>query len=181
MKQPIAGVTPPELKEAVIMTVWPSIAALSEGRMFGRLYQIRWGWGIATVGNLIALLSIPLVLPLFLSRFAFGVTKELPWGLGKIIPVPNRLMMRRYVLTNRRVLVQRGLTPVDEAWVELDRFDTIDIEVLPGQDWYPAGNLIFRRGTVETFRLDGVPRPETFRQTCLKAHIGYVGVQKTLG
>ena len=87
----------------------------------------------------------------------------------------------RYTLTNRRVVIQRGLMPVDEIWIELDRFDTIDIEVLPGQEWYHAGNLLFRRGQIETIRLTGVPRPETFRQTCLKARMGYVGVKQAVG
>jgi len=62
---------------------------------------------------------------------------------------------------------------VPERWVELSRFDAIDVIVRPGQAWYPAGDLIFRKGQVETFRLEGVSRPETFRQTCLKAHHGY--------
>jgi hypothetical protein len=37
---------------------------------------------------------------------------------------------------------------------------------------------VFRLGQTETFRIAGVPRPETFRQTCLKANMSFVGVQK---
>jgi hypothetical protein len=33
---------------------------------------------------------------------------------------------------------------------------------------------------VETFRLEGVSRPEAFRSTCMKAHMGYVGVKKAM-
>jgi hypothetical protein len=62
--------------------------------------------------------------------------------------------------------------------VSLDRFDAIDIVVEPGQAWYKAGDLVFRQGAVETFRIWGVPRPETFRQTILKANMSFVGVQK---
>jgi hypothetical protein len=91
------------------------------------------------------------------------------------------MIIRRYTLTNQRVMVQRGLKSTAESWVELDRFDAIEVEVLPGQEWYPAGNLIFRRGPIETFRLDGVSRPETFRQTCLKARMGYVGTRQAMG
>jgi hypothetical protein len=184
LSPPIAGVTPPELKEAVVMTVWPSIAAMPLGRWLGRLYQIRWGYGVLTVGHLIALLSIPLALFLVLGRFLHGFLADIEFlGLGKFVQtfVPQDLIIRRYTLTNKRVLVQRGLKATPESWVELDRFDTIDVEVLPGQDWYPAGNLIFRRGPIETFRLDGVLRPETFRQTCLKARMGYVGVRQAMG
>jgi hypothetical protein len=35
---------------------------------------------------------------------------------------------------------------------------------------------VFRLGQTETFRIAGVQRPETFRQTCLKAHQSFVGV-----
>ncbi len=184
LNPPIAGVAPPELKEALIMTVWPSIGAMPLGRLLGRLYQIPWGFSVFTVGHLIALLSIPLAILLVLGRFLNGMLTDVEvLGLGKLAQavIPQDMIIRRYTLTNRRIVVQRGLKATAESWVELDRFDTIDVEVLPGQEWYPAGNLIFRRGQIETFRLDGVSRPETFRQTCLKARAGYVGVKESLG
>lgn len=183
MNPPIAGVSPPEVSEAVVMTVWPSIAAMGIGRFLGRLYGIDWGWGVLTVGNIIALLSIPLAAFLVVGRFLHGFLTDIRFlNLGRffLLFIPSSLIIRRYTLTNKRVLVQRGLRAINESWVELDRFDTIDVEVLPGQEWYPAGNLIFRRGPIETFRLDGVCRPETFRQTCLKARMGYVGVKQAM-
>jgi hypothetical protein len=161
MKQAIAGVLPAGVGEATIMMVWPSIAATSIGRFFGRQYGIRAGLGFVTIGNLIALASIPLMLPLYFAR-------KFP------------LWMQRYRLTNRRVIIERGIHGRPEQYVDLDRFDQIEVVVLPGQEWYPAGDLVFRRGTIETFRLRGVLRPETFRQTCLKAHHAYVGVRKAM-
>jgi hypothetical protein len=121
------------------------------------------------LGNLIALMSIPIALPLYflkvLPRISiFGI--EL-WGGGW-----------RYRLTNRRVMVERGLTFTVEKHVDLDRFDSIAIDVRPGQAWYTAGDLVFSLGTTETFRLEAVPYPEAFRSTCLKAHFGYVGAQQ---
>jgi hypothetical protein len=82
-----------------------------------------------------------------------------------------------YRLTNRRVVVE-SLFGGELNGVSLDRFDTIETVVEPGQAWYKAGDLVFRQGAVETFRIWGVPRPETFRQTCLKARMSYVGVQQ---
>ena len=73
-----------------------------------------------------------------------------------------------------------GFIPKVQRFVDLDRFDTIETVILPGQQWYHAGDLVFRRGGVETFRLAGVSRPESFRHTCLKARMSYVGVQKAL-
>jgi hypothetical protein len=117
---------------------------------------------------------------LVLGRFLHGFLTDIQlFGLGKVFLsiVPAWLIIRRYTLTNRRVVIQRGLRTVEESWVELDRFDSIEVEVLPGQEWYKAGNLLFRRGQIETFRLDGISRPETFRQTCLKAQMGYIGAR----
>jgi hypothetical protein len=64
--------------------------------------------------------------------------------------------------------------------IELDRFDTIEIDCKPGQAWFAAGDLVFKRGDVEAFRLEGVSRPESFRHTCLKSHMSYVGVKQAL-
>jgi hypothetical protein len=55
------------------------------------------------------------------------------------------------------------------------------VDVRPGQEWYPAGDLIFKKGQVETFRLPGVSRPESFRQTCLKARQSFDAVKKLTG
>jgi len=43
-----------------------------------------------------------------------------------------------------------------------------------------AGDLIFRLGATETFRLEAVSRPEAFRQVCLKSHRAYVGVKQAI-
>ena len=173
MKQAIAGVAPASSDEVTSMVVWPGITALSTpplGRLgctLGRLYRLRLGVGsILTLGNLFALISIPIALQMFLFGLLPGIA-------------------RRYVLTNRRVVVQKKKLSwsapwVDEMAVGLDNFNVIDVVVLGGQDWYPAGDLIFRNGDVETLRLVGVKRPETFRRTCLKAHASYVGVREVL-
>ncbi len=157
-KQSIAGVTPAETREATVMTVFPTLSATAPGRLIGRLCRIQAGFGFFNLGKLFALLLIPFAIGLFAFMLAPGV-------------------IRRYRLTNRRVVVQKGLRKIDERWVDFDRFDTIDIEILPGQQWYPAGELIFRRGPIETFRLSGVSRPETFRRTCLAARQGYLGAR----
>lgn len=160
MKQAITGVTPSQLGEATIMTVWPSISALGIGRWIGRMCMAG-GKSPWAIGKLFAVLLIPVAINVFFHMLT-------PWGA------------RRYRLTNRRVIVEKGLKPVLDRAVEFDRFDAIDVEVRPGQQWFPAGDLVFKKGAVETFRLDGVPRPETFRQTCLKARQSFEGVKKAV-
>jgi hypothetical protein len=154
----ISGVVPPRVAEATVMTVYPSVASTTLGQTLGRLYRIKSGVGPVSIGRLSLLATIPLGLMLYLSL-------RLPWAI------------RRYRLTNRRVCIERGVNPQVEQYVDLDRFDAIDVVVAPGQEWYAAGDLIFRRGQIETLRLPGVSRPESFRQTCLKVRQSYVSVQ----
>jgi hypothetical protein len=158
---------PGEEEEVTVMTVWPSVAAmrlgpLNMGKILGRLYSIKAGAYIFTVGNLCCLLSIPVALILYLKR------------IGPFVAI-------RYRVTNRRIIVERGLQAKEEKSVDLDRFDAVDIDVEPGQEWYDAADLVFRQGDVETFRLEGVSRPAAFRQVCLKSHQAYVGVKEALG
>lgn len=159
MKQAISGVSPPSGVESTIMTVWPSIGRTPFGQTLGRLYGIKAGIGnVLTVGNLIALASIPQALALFFLSIA-------PWSC------------LRYRLTNRRVVIERGFNAKVDKEVSLDNFDTIEVEVAPGQEWYPCANLIFSKGKIETFRIDGVPHHEGFRRACLNAQRGFAGVK----
>lgn len=160
MKQAIPGVVPPGVAEATIHVIRPSMAAYPVGRFIGRMCSIQAGvGGILTVGNLMALALIPLALAIYLRNLG-------PW------------FACRYRLTNRRLILERGMTNEPERWVSLDDFDNIEIKTLPGQEWYPAGELIFRKGTIETFRLSGVRNPEAFRQVCLKAQRAHSSVKK---
>src|SRR3989304_3949128 len=84
---------------------------------------------------------------------------------------------RRYTLTNRRIIIRRGLQPLDEKWVDLDGFDLIEMQVLPGQEWLHAGELIFKLGQSEVLRLSGVSRPEVFRKVCLTAQNAFLSVR----
>jgi hypothetical protein len=164
MKQAIAGVTPAAMKEVTVMTVWPSVARFAPARIAAdTLFGIKLGAMTFTLGNLIALMLAPLGALLYLAAVAPGIGT-------------------RYRVTNRRVIVERGMIGSKEGKsIRLDGFDRIDLEVLPGQGWYDAGELIFRQGDTEVFRLPGVSRPEAFRQVCLKSRTAFVGVQQALG
>ena len=162
MKQAIAGVAAPESEEVTAMVVWPSIAATPAGRLVGRLAAVEVGVGrFFTLGKLLAVASIPLALAAF------------AW---KLMP----FVARRYRLTNRRIVIQKGLSAVDVRSIGLDGFDEIEIEVLPGQKWLRAGEMVFRQDHREVLRLSGVGRPESFRRTCLKARTALVSVREVL-
>ena len=162
MIQPIAGVTPAELTEVTCRVVWPTIGATSLGRFVGRLAGIQLGLGgVFTLGNLLALATIPLSLAVFCWQL-------MPYG------------RRCYTLTNRRIIIRKGVRAVDQRWISLDDFDAIDIEVLPGQQGLHAGDLVFRRGGIEVLRLAGVSRPETLRQVCLTVRTALVSVRNVV-
>ncbi|MBX3434576.1 MAG: PH domain-containing protein [Pirellulales bacterium] len=174
MGQAIPGVVPDTEREVTIMTVWPSLGATAYGRWWGRLLQNKFGisvFGIPiTLGRIMALASIPFILPVYFHM----LVPRLP---GVVFGFPNPAC-RRYRLTNRRVVVEQPFGGGEQQSVSLDRFDSVTVEVLPGQEWYPAGDLVFRNGVIETFRLTGVPHPKAFCETCVKAHKGFVGVQQ---
>lgn len=169
MAQAIAGVVSDQEREVTVMTVWPSLSANGFGRWCGRLFEGTSGISMFGV-PVLALLSIPVVLPVYFLM----VLPRVPFVVFGF----KNPFCRRYRLTNRRVVVEQAFGGGEQQSVSLDRYDSIEIEVLPGQGWFPAGDLIFRNGDVETFRLTGVPHPEAFRHTCLKARDGFVGVQK---
>jgi hypothetical protein len=174
MTTAIAGVAPATEREVTIMTVWPSLGATAYGRWWGRRFENQIGITVLgiplTIGRLMALVSIPFVLPLYFHM----LIPRIPFV---VFGIPNAAC-RRYRLTNKRVIVEQPFGGGEQQAVSLDRFDSVTLEVLPGQAWYPAGDLVFRNGQIETLRLAGVPHPEPFRQTCLKARQGFAGVQK---
>ncbi|NLF09191.1 MAG: PH domain-containing protein [Pirellulaceae bacterium] len=149
MNQPIAGVMPPEISEVTCKVVWPTIGATRLGRLVGQLCDVRIGVGeFFTLGKLFALATIPVSLLVF------------AWQLMPFV-------CRRYAITNRRVIVHKGLKAIEERWIALDGFDSIEVETLPGQQWMHAGELVFKRSGAEALRLPGVSRPEVLRDTCL--------------
>jgi len=169
MKQAIAGLTPADVEEVAVVTAWPSIAAYRFGRFLGSLCGIQFpGVYIFRLGNLFALISI---LPAIFLYFY------------KLFPRVGT----RYCLTNRRIVVQKGMRAMDDRAIELDdraikldEFDSIEVDVLPGQQWFHAGDLVFMRDSAEVFRLQGVSRPAALRQSCMKSRMAFVGVKETI-
>lgn len=161
MRGPEADAESPS-PEIVAMTVWPSIAAYRLGRQIGQLCSISAGVGkFFTIGKLMALVTIPVSLLLFFWRLAPGVA-------------------RRYVLTDRRVMVQKGLGAVEAESIGLADFDAIALEVLAGQQFLRAGDLVFQAGGKQVLRLSGVQHPEGFRQACLRARQASVAVSRVV-
>lgn len=151
------------LPEIPAMTAWPSIAAFPLGRKVGQLCSISAGIGkFFTVGKLMALATIPVSVGLFFWRLA-------PW------------VARRYVLTDRRVVIRNGLGGVEAEAIALKDFDSIAVEILIGQEFLRAGDLVFQSSGKEVFRLAGVQHPQGFRQACLRGQAALASVERVVG
>lgn len=149
-------------EEVTLMAVWPTIGATRAGRLVGRLSGIRFGLGrFFTMGKLLAVLTIPLSLGVFF------------WQLLPFVA-------RRYWITDRRIMIQDGLSAVSGQSIGLDQFDEIRVEQLAGQAWLRTGEVVFLSAGREVFRLSGVPRPEVFRRVCLEAQSSLAAVRRVL-
>lgn len=147
--QPVTGLTPPQLAEARIREVWPSVAAVPALAGLGRLLT-------RTV------VLAPLAW-LLMSLYYFG----------KLMP----LVMRRYTLTNRRLMIRKGWSGSVGAEVALKEID--EVRVVPGPDdanrrFFRAANLEILTGSNVALTLAGVPDPEAFREMILAARNAWV-------
>jgi Bacterial PH domain len=153
--QAVSGVTPPQLGEAMIREVRPTvvdssptIAALGE-----KLLR-----GIIT-----APIAFLLLAPLFFR---------------KIMP----FLCKRYTLTNQSLKVQYGLKPRPTQSIPLAEIDEVRFDHQSYNPFYLSGTLeIVSRGEVR-LRLTGVPEPESFRHAIINACAAWVpGRAKTFG
>jgi hypothetical protein len=145
-KQIFAGLTPPQVEEALIRQVWPSVAASP---------------GLASLGS--AFMNSRILAPLgWLLLAPLYFIKVLP-GLG-----------RRYAVTNRRVMVQRGVSRKPAQQVALADIDEVRIVTNSNSKFYRTGTLeIISKGAV-VLTLPGVPNPESFRHAILNASKAWV-------
>jgi hypothetical protein len=74
-------------------------------------------------------------------------------------------------------VVERGLSYRESKSIDLDKFESIDLDVKPGYRWFDAADLVFRQGKTEVFRLEAIARAHAFREVCWKSHQAYMSVR----
>ncbi|HEV3118843.1 MAG TPA: hypothetical protein VGY58_17460 [Gemmataceae bacterium] len=140
-KQAVTGLTPPKLEEAIVRVVWPSVAAFPGAASLGRM--LMGSMVLAPLGWL-------MLAPLYFL-------KVLP-GFG-----------RRFVLTNRRLMFQKGLHWKPAQEVALADIEDVRMQKDGNSDFYRTANLeIISKGHV-AMTLHGVVGPEAFRHAILDA------------
>src|SRR4051812_20197900 len=114
-KQAVTGVVPPQTREALIREVWPSVAAFP---------------GPAALAQKLmrSLIGAPLAWMMMVPLYMY-----------KVVPL-GRLAIR-YTLTNRRVMIRRGMRP--EASQQVALADIDDVRLLRD-----ANSEFFRSGTL---------------------------------
>lgn len=142
LDQAVSGVVPPLLGEAIIRTAWPSVIEVSAP--------------LANLGR--ALTRTRILAPLAWLLMA-------PLYFKKILP----FVAKRYTLTNRRLMIQRGLKPRPKKEVALADIDDVRLVDSSYNSFYRAGDLeVIGSGQVK-LKLTGVPAPESFRRSILNA------------
>jgi hypothetical protein len=151
--QPVTGVTPPQIAEARIREVWPSVAGHP---------------GIAGLGRM-------LTNTIVLAPLGWLVMSAVYFG--KLLPV----FMRRYSLTNRRVMIRKGWSGTVSGEVALKDIDDVRLVHDSNSEFFRAGNLEIVSGGKVALTLTGIPEPESFRQIILNARNAWVpGKAQTL-
>jgi hypothetical protein len=152
-QQAVTGVIPPSVAEARIREAWPSVASFP---------------AIASLGQM-------LTRSILLAPLAWIVMGGIYFG--KILP----LFMRRYTLTNRRIMIRAGWSgkPVQE--VSLAEIDEVRLVTDGNTEFFRAANLEIVGGGKVLLTLAGVPDPESFRHAIINSRNAWVpGKAKTM-
>jgi hypothetical protein len=147
-KQAVTGVVPPELGEALIREVWPSVAAHPRVAALGRRLTRTY------VGAPLAWIIMA------------------PFYLSKVLPI-GRLAIR-YTLTNRRLMIRRGMRPQPSHEIPLAEIDDVRLLRDANSQFYRAGDLEIASNGKVVLRLPGVPEPESFRHSIINAYKAWV-------
>jgi hypothetical protein len=141
-RQAITGVIPPLLREGMIREVFPTVIAVNAGAAL-LAKKVMQTYILAPLGFLI-------VGPLFALKFA-------------------PFLCKRYTLTNRRLMIQRGLKPKPVKEVALADIDEVRYDPNAVDPFYVSGTLeIVSKGQV-VMTLPGVPEPEGFRHAIINS------------
>lgn len=146
--QAVTGVTPPQLGEAIIRDVWPSVAAHSGPAALAR----------ATYKTII------------LAPIGWFVLA--PFYFAKLLAIVPGLsgLATRYRLTNRRLMTCKGLKAVPDKEVPLDRIKDVKLVTDANSEFFVAGRLDVLDANGQTIlTLPGVREPESVRHAILQA------------
>jgi uncharacterized membrane protein YdbT with pleckstrin-like domain len=141
------------VSERTIREVWPSVTNIPAAAALGKML-------IRSI--ILAPLGWMLLLPIYFM---------------KILP----FIAKRYTLTNRRLMIQRGLKPKPSHEVALGEFDDVQIVESTIDTFYRSATLNILSGGKLVLQLPGTPDPESFRHAILDARIAWAPHKNSAG
>jgi hypothetical protein len=147
LRHAVTGLVPPEIGEARIRETLPTVVAVMPAQ--AQLAQV------CMRSIVLAPLGWLLLAPLFALRLA-------------------PFLCRRYTLTNRRLMIQRGLKPSPVEEIALKDIDEVRFQEGSYNEFYRCGTLeVISKGQTR-MTLVGVREPESFRQAIINACTAWV-------
>jgi len=152
-QQAVTGVVPPDVGEARIREVWPSVASAP---------------AIAGLGQ-------KLTRTIVLAPLAWLIMSAVYFG--KLLP----FAAKRYTLTNRRLMIRHGWKGTPAHEIPLAKIDDVRVVNDAHSDFFRAGTLEILEGGNVVMKLPGTPEAEAFRIAVLNARNAWVpGKAKTM-
>ena len=139
--QVIPGIGAPGAGEALIREVFTSVAARPAVASLGRMC----------------------ILSIAFAPLGWGLM--LPFYFLKILPG----LARRYTLTNRRVMLRRGLKPVASGEVKLSEIDDVRVVTDANSQFFRAATLEIVSDGKVVLTLPGCPEADAFRISILNS------------
>jgi hypothetical protein len=171
----VRGVVPPLVAEAIIAVRWPSVAAYMGGQpaRLGANIQQAASELLRKAMNLpklwIVCLALLIALPVAILIAVAAWLLLAPFYFAKILPV----FMRRYTVTNQRVMIQEGWSLKPGLQVKLD--DLREVRSVPGseQPFYLSADLELLFGEKGSAVLPGVKEYKTFQAAIKNAYLAW--------
>ena len=151
--QAVAGLTPPEVGEARVREIYPSVARVPAIANLGKL-----------LNNTIVLAPLGWLL---MSTVYFS----------KLLPIIGV----RYALTNRRVMIRQGWKGTSSQEVPLSEIEDVKLDPASVDHFFRSADLIITRTGSTPMTLRAVPDAESFRHAILDTRNAWApGKSKTL-
>jgi uncharacterized membrane protein YdbT with pleckstrin-like domain len=139
------GMISPHTGEVMIREVWPSVTAMPAAAALGQ--KLICSIVLAPLGWL-------LLLPIYFL---------------KILP----FVAKRYTLTNRRLMIRRGLKATPTQQAPLDQIDDVRLVESSIDKFYRSATLEILSGGNVILRLPAVPQADSFRHAILDTRIAW--------
>lgn len=170
--QAVMGIIPPTVDEAKIAERWPTVAAYPfASKPASALQELAKNLCVATIKLpfIIAGLLLIVVVPLATLIAAAGWLMLGPFFAMKILPV----FMTRYLLTNRRLVIQRGWSRKTVQEVKLEEIENVQVMTGSEQPFYTSADLEIISAGKPIMTLRGVDEFRHFQVQIENAYLAW--------